>query len=323
MPYILFLLGFVLLIKSADVLVDGAGGLARRLGVSALVVGLTIVSFGTSAPELLVTLLASSQGSADMAIGNVLGSNIANILLILGVAGVITPLGVGRGTVWKEIPFAALATLLLGFMANDAWLDGRGFSDLARIDGLVLLSFFAIFIYYTFSISKVEGQGDGEVKPAKSVTRAVVMVVLGLAGLALGGRWVVSGATEIARGFGVSEALIGLTIVSLGTSLPELVTSAVAAYRKEVDIAVGNVVGSNIFNVFLVLGVSSTVRPLSFNPSLAPDLLVGIAVSLLLFVVMFIGHRHVLQRWQAALFLVIYFAYVGSLTLRHLPTGLQ
>jgi cation:H+ antiporter len=287
-----------------------------------LAVGLTVVAFGTSAPELVVTFMANLSGNVDIGIGNIVGSNIANILLILGVAGIITPIKAGHGTVWKEIPFALLSVLALGVMANDAVIDGRGFSDLGRIDGLVMLIFFVIFMYYTFSISKAKDSGGGEdIRPAKSALKAAAMIVGGLTALVVGGQLVVSGASGIARAFGVSEALIGLTIVSVGTSLPELVTSAMAAYRKEMDIAVGNVVGSNIFNVFLILGISAVTRPMAFSADMAFDVAVAVAAAVLLFAVMFIGQRNVLQRWQAGAFVALYFVYIGSLVIRQSMGG--
>ncbi len=312
----LFLLGFLLLIKGADLLVKGASSIARRLNISDLVIGLTVVAFGTSTPELFVNIAASLKGSTDIAIGNVLGSNISNIFLILGISSIIYPLTVTKGTVWKEIPFSLLAVLILGILANDRIIDGRDFSMLSRIDGLVFLSFFIIFIYYTFGIAK-EIEGMKEHVPAKEhgVIKAVVMVVVGLIGLGLGGQWIVDGAISLATRFGLSESLVGLTIVAVGTSLPELATSAVAAYRKNVEIAVGNVVGSNIFNIFFVLGISSTIRPLPFKTGSNVDIAVVIAASLLLFFSMFTGKKQSLDRWEGIGLLVLYIIYVGYLVI--------
>lgn len=314
MSIILLIIGFVILIKGADLLVDGASSIAKKFKISDIVIGLTIVAFGTSAPELIVNLFASFQGNTDIAIGNIVGSNIANIFLILGVAGLIYPLTVKKDTTWKEIPLSLLAALVLGFMANDALLDGRDYSMLSRIDGLILLCFFAIFLYYTGGIAKGE-EVDEEV-PKYPFYKSVLFVVLGLIGLTAGGRLVVTQAVSIATWFGISEAVIGLTVVAVGTSLPELVTAAVAAYKKKPDIAIGNVVGSNIFNIFWILGISAVIRPLPFNPVANMDIIMTLLASFLLFVWMFIGERHKLQRWQAAFFLVIYVGYTGLLFIR-------
>ncbi len=317
LTYILFFVGFAALIKGADLLVDGASSLAKRLGVSALVIGLTIVAFGTSTPELIVNILASLKGNTDIAIGNILGSNIANILLILGISAVIYPLAVKKGTVWKEIPLAFLAVIVLALMANDAFIDNSQFSALARIDGFILLSFFIIFLYYVFGISKAEPADAVETTPRTySLWRSCLMIGGGLLGLVVGGKWIVDGAVAIASSFGVSEALIGLTVIAVGTSLPELATSVVAAYKKDVDIAVGNIVGSNIFNIFWILGVSALIRPLPFSQTLMSDMLVTVIATFLLFASLFIGKRHILERWQGICFIALYVGYVTYVVMR-------
>ena len=311
LTYLLFIAGFVLLIKGASFLVDGASAMARRLNVSDLVIGLTVVAFGTSTPELFVNVIASAKGNTGIAIGNVLGSNIANILLILGVSSVIHPLEVTKGTVWKEIPFSLLAALVLGVMANDQLIDQKNFSALSRIDGLILLSFFSIFMYYSYSIAgEIEGVKQHVQMEEKSTVKSLFFVGAGLAALALGGKWIVDGAVVIAKNFGMSESLIGLTIVAVGTSLPELATSATAAYRRNAEIAVGNVIGSNIFNIFFVLGISSIIKPLPFNVKDNLDIGVVILASLLLFLFMFTGKKRSLDRWEGAIFLVLYAVYV-------------
>lgn len=310
---ILFVLGFVLLIKGADLLVKGASSIAKGMQISPLVIGLTIVSFGTSAPELIVNLFASTSGKTDLAIGNILGSNIANVFLILGISALIYPLTTKKNTVWKEIPFSLLAAVLLAVLVNDFLIDGSDFSGLTRIDGIVLISFFIIFLYYTFGIAKVKGENDESDISQYSNSRSILYVLLGLAGLTFGGKWIVDGAVQIAAYFQMSESLIGLTVVAIGTSLPELATSAMAAYRKQSDIAIGNVVGSNIFNIFLILGISSTVNPLPFHPDSSMDIAMTILASLILFIVLFIGKKHVLQRWQGGLMLFIYVSYLSYL----------
>jgi cation:H+ antiporter len=318
MPWdiILMLVGFTFVIKGADLLVGGAGALAKKLSVSDLVVGLTIVAFGTSLPEFAVNIFASIKGSTDIAIGNILGSNIANILLILGISGMIYPLVVTKGTVWKEIPLSLLAAVLLGILANDILIDGAAKSVLSRIDGLVLLSFFIIFLYYSFSISKrVEGPAALFPEKKHSIRQISYMIFTGLLALIFGGKFVVDGAVELATTLGISQSKIGLTIVALGTSLPELATSAVAAYKKNPEIALGNVVGSNIFNVFFILGISSLIRPLGFGEKSNLDIGVLVFSNILFFTFMFTGKKHKLDRWEAGLFLAIYAAYVCSIIL--------
>jgi cation:H+ antiporter len=308
------LVGFVLIIKGASLLVDGASALARRLRISDLVVGLTVVAFGTSLPELFVNIAASAKGSTGIAVGNILGSNIANILLILGISGIIRPLAVGRGTVWKEIPLSLLATVVLAILANDRLIDGAETSALTRIDGLILLSFFIIFLFYSWGIARpLEGADACLPKAPYKPAKIILFVMLGLAGLILGAKFVVSGAAALAKTAGIGEAAVGLTIVAVGTSLPELATSAVAAYKRNPEIAVGNVVGSNIFNIFFILGVSSLIRPLPFDMPRNIDIAVLIFANALLFFFMFTGKRKTLDRWEAAVFLILYVAYVAFL----------
>lgn len=320
LSYILLILGFALLVKGADILVDGATSVARRFGVSDLVIGLTIVSIGSSAPELIVNVIASFRGSTDLAVGNVLGSNTANILLGLGVAAIIYNLKVQKSTVWGEIPFSLLAVIVMAVMANDALMDGGATSAISRGDGVVLLSFFIIFFYYVYSLGRNGGAGDDEEGAeresngkSRSMITAVLMVVGGGIGLTIGGKWVVDGAMVIGRSLGATEALMGLTVVAIGTSLPEIATSAIAAYRKSADIAVGNVVGSNIFNIFWVLGLASLIHPITFSPALNTDILTVIIATTLLFVILFIGRRHTIARWEGVGFIALYGAYMAYL----------
>lgn len=308
--YFLFIIGFVILIKGADLLVDGAASVAKRLQISNIVIGLTVVSFGTSAPELIVNIFASLQGDSELAIGNIVGSNIANILLILGISAVIFPLVTKENTVWKEIPLSLLAAILLGVMANDMRIDGTEYSGLTRTDGISLLGFFIVFLYYSFGISKITSDDEGAEIKYLGAWRSAIFIFLGLAGLVFGGKWIVDGAVKIAEGFNVSQSLIGLTVVAIGTSLPELATSAMAAYKRQTDIAIGNVVGSNIFNIFWILGVSSLINPLPFSRSSDMDILMNILSSLILFAIMFIGRRHTVERWQGLLMVVLYFSYI-------------
>lgn len=316
MTYLLLIIGFVILIKGADLLVDGASSIAEKLDISHLVIGLTVVAFGTSAPEMFVNVYASIQGNSDIAIGNILGSTIANILLILGVSAIIYPLAVKNNTVWKEIPFSLLAALILGILANDYLIDRKSSSELTRSDGMVLLGFFIIFIYYIFSIAKKSENTANTAPRHLSNLKSVSYIIVGLTGLVLGGNWIVNGAVEIASQFGVSEYLIGLTVVAVGTSLPELATSAMAAYKGNTDIAIGNVVGSNIFNIFWVLGISAIIKPLPFQPSSNSEIAMAIFASILLFSVLFVGKKQVLEKWQGILFLLIYVAYITFLVMR-------
>ena len=255
LPYLLLILGFVVLIIGADYLVKGASSVAKRLNISDLIIGLTVVSFGTSAPELAVNIMAASGGSPGMAIGNVVGSNIFNLLVIVGIAAMIRPIGIQRSLVKIEIPYAILAAFVLIAVAGDQFL-GEDSGVISRSDGVILLLFFAIFIYYIF-LSARNGQINPEDAPKEEKTYTLPLSLLfvagGLAALIFGGDLIVDNATELARGWGMSETVIGLTIVAAGTSLPELATSVMAAYRGNSEIAIGNVVGSNIFNIFFIL----------------------------------------------------------------------
>lgn len=310
--YLLFVVGFVLLIKGADWLIDGAVSIARQFGVSSLVIGLTVVAFGTSAPELAVNVIASVNGNNGLVIGNVVGSNIANVLLILGISALLGTLTVKNSTVWREIPFSLAAALLLGYMVNDALVEPQATDMVSRADGLVLIGAFIGFIFYTFRLTK---KGTDEVIPASKhgTGKAVLLFVVGLAGLVLGGHWIVKGAVAIAQLMGMSESFIGFTVVAIGTSLPELATSIAAVKKGNTDLAIGNVIGSNIFNICWVLGLSAAISPVDFNADDNYSVLVNISVSLVLFALLFIGKRHQLQRWQGGLLLAGYVAYLGTL----------
>lgn len=315
MVYVLFLIGFLALIKGADILVDGAAAIAKRFRVSPIVIGLTIVAFGTSMPELIVNIFASAQGNTEIAIGNILGSNIANILLILGISALIYPLTCKKNTVLKEIPLSLLAAVLVGLAANDVFIDKAATSALTRIDGLMFIAFFIIFLYYTFGIARTgepENPEELNIQPL-SMLRSSAYIVAGLGLLIVGGKWIVDGAVTIATMLGISQSVIGLTVVAVGTSLPELATSAVAAYKKQADIAIGNVVGSNIFNIFWILGLSAVIRPLPMQATSNRDIIVTTLASLILFIALYIGKRHILERWQGGVMIAMYAAYVVTL----------
>jgi cation:H+ antiporter len=311
---ILLLLGFAPLIYGATLLVDSASSLARKFNVPNIVIGLTIVAFGTSSPELIVNLLSSSAGNTELALGNIVGSNIFNTLVILGICAMIVPLSVKSNTVWIEIPLCLLAAVSLLVLANDALIDGAVFSVLSRIDGLILILFFLIFMGYNVSMM-LRGSFSDEVsvKDYKVIT-AVLLLILGFALLFTGGRMIVIYAVRMAETFGIAERIIALTIVSVGTSLPELATSVIAARKKSFDLAVGNIVGSNIFNIFFVLGTSALLTPIPLGGNANFDLLINITASLLLFIFLFTGRGRQLERWEGLLFLAIYLAYLSYLT---------
>ncbi len=307
----LLLVGLVLLVKGADWLVDGASVLAKKKNVSDLAIGLTIVAFGTSAPELVVNAVAASGNYPDIVFGNIIGSNNFNLFIILGISGLIIPLSVQSSTVWKEIPYSLFAAILLFFLANN-YLIGNS-EGLSRLDAAILLALFLGFLYYVATQLKSDPSAETvEVKDYSNL-KIWVLILLGLAGLVGGGKLVVDNAVAMAQSLGVSEKIIGLTIVAAGTSLPELATSVVAAMRKNTDIAIGNIIGSNIFNIFLILGVSGLIRPLAYNASFNTDLYILAGGTIFLFLAMFTGKRHRLDRWEAILLLVVYLGYTGYL----------
>jgi len=328
MALLFLVIGLGILVKGADFLVDGASSLAKRIGISDLSIGLTVVAFGTSMPELVVNVTSSISGATDIAIGNVVGSNIANILLILGISSIITKIKVQTSTVWKEIPFALLASVVLFFMANDVILDNGDAAQLSRSEGLSLIAFFAIFLWYIAGMRRDDPESADEGIRVRGLWASCGLVLAGLALLIGGGKLTVDGAVTIAEALGVSQAFIGLTIVAVGTSLPELATSVVAARKGKADIAVGNIVGSNIFNVFWILGVSAIIAPLPFQPAMNVDLLVTIGATVLLFFAVHTGfvhkrllfwkqrQNHVIERLDGIIMLVCYAAYVAYLSWR-------
>lgn len=312
---VLVILGFVLLIKGADLLVNGATALARKYNVSDLAIGLTIVAFGTSAPELVVNSVASIKDLPDIVLGNVIGSNNFNLFVILGVAGLILPIKVQSNTAWREIPVSLLVALICLFLCNDFFMSK--FPEFSAVDSVIFLVGFAGFLFYVYKQMKTE--------PDKTVThkeqsglKTWAEIILGLAGLIIGGKLVVDNSVDIATQLGVSEKIIGLTIVAFGTSLPELVTSVVAASRKNSDIIIGNVIGSNIFNMLLILPISGLIRPIPFNTNFNVDLYMLAGGTLLLFLAMLSGTRKKLDRWEAAILLTIYLAYTGFLIWKEL-----
>lgn len=315
---ILFLVGLAILILGAEGLVRGASSISKNAGVPPIVIGLTVVAFGTSAPEFIVNVFSALKGVTDIALGNIIGSNIANILLILGASALIAELRIQENTVWKEIPFAALAVLIVFVMANDIILDNGTTNVLTRIDGLILLVFFAIFMHYTFELAR-KGTVDTTQEQEICVYPMHISIILTIGGLLFlffGGRLLVDQAVILARLAGFSELFIGLTIVAVGTSLPELATSLVAARKGQIDLAVGNVVGSNIFNVFWILGITGVIAPIPVSANAHVDIAICLLVSVALFIAMFIGKKHKLERWQGGVFLISYIIYIIYLICR-------
>lgn len=308
---VLILAGFFLLIGGAEYLVRGSSSLAKKLGMRTFVIGLTVVAFGTSAPELVVNILSATSDASGLAIGNIFGSNIANILLILGVTAMLAPISVQKGTIWKEIPFSLLAAIMIVVMGSDMFLNGLSPDQISRSDGISLLALFLIFLYYTYGISKAKGEATGEKIELYPTWKTAAYIFGGLLGLVLGGKLIVDGSVSVAQMFGVSDHLIGLTIVAIGTSLPELATAIVAARKGQVDLAVGNVVGSNIFNILFVLGTTATITPIAYAERATQDGLMVMLVSILLFIGMFIGDRSKLDKWKGLAFVLLYIAYIA------------
>lgn len=314
--------GLALILGGANYLTDGASDVARRLGVSDLIVGLTVVAFGTSAPELAISIISAVNGSSELAVGNVVGSNLFNTLAIVGITALVRPITVGKSILTNDIPLMVLASVALLVMGNGVLLDGASVPVINRVDGLLLLCFFMVFMRYTFAQAKttpsVEAQSDPSARRAAEVKsmpvwRAVVYVVGGLAALVYGGDLFVSGASDIAKSMGVSEAVIGLTIVAMGTSLPELAASVVAALKGRTDMALGNVIGSNIFNIFLVLGASATIAPLSLGSIGNFDLLSLTGSALLFWIVGWFFAKRTITRVEGALLAACYVAYTAIL----------
>lgn len=319
LAYIGLLLGFVLLIRGASFFVDGSSKIAKLLKVSPLLIGLTIVAFGTSSPEATVSILAALRGNADVAMGNVVGSNILNITLVVGITALIYPLTVANETIKKEIPFTLLGSFALLILISDyLFQPALGSNTLSRGDGLILLLFFMIFLYYIFEIVKSNRQTtklEAPVSDAGTWGKNILFTILGLAFIIIGGDLVVRNSSTIAIALGMSQTLVGLTIVSIGTSLPELVTSIVAALRKERDIALGNIVGSNIFNIFFVLGAAAVINPLFIDSRIILDLILLIMLTFMLLI--FSRTRYTIGKKEGACLAVAYVVYFIYIIIRN------
>jgi len=313
MNLLLLLFGLILLLAGGDALVRGAAALARQHGISPLVVGLTVVAFGTSSPELAVNVTAALRGSGGLSFGNVIGSNLANIGLVVGLAALLRPLHIQTSVVRRELPMMLLATAVAFVFALDSLFAGGALSRYERGDGIVLLLLLSVFIYYTaVDVFRQRESGQGEVGLAPggwSVPISLALVAVGLVGLLAGARFTVDGAEGVARALGVSEAVIGLSLVAIGTSLPELAASLVAAWRGQTGIAIGNVIGSNLFNLLLVLGTTATIRPIPVPPGGYVDLSVLALLSVLFWVVCATRERFII-RAEGALLLTMYMLYL-------------
>jgi len=315
MTCLLFVVGIYLLVKSADWIIDSSSSMAKKLGVSSLVIGLTVVAFGTSLPELVVNVLAAFKGASEVSFGNIIGSNIANILLILGITALVANVKVKSSTIWKQIPFALVASFVFFALTTKIFFGEGDF--LTWNDGLILLALFAMFLYYMFNMAKKDRKDIGLVeKVHDSNWKIGLMFVIGLVGIYFGGKWTVDGAVFIAGQFGLSEYLISATIVAIGTSLPELVVSVRAALKKNVDLAVGNIVGSNIFNILWVFGIIPFIAPLKVPGFIAFEIGVMFLVTLLLFVFMFVWSKHELRKKEGIIFLLLYVLYIVYLIVR-------
>lgn len=310
MKYVFLVLGLVLLVKGADLFVTGASSVARRFHIPSLIIGLTIVAFGTSAPELAVSVTSALNGQSDISMGNVVGSNMFNLLVVVGIAAFILPFKVKETIIAKEFPFVLLSCLALIVLTFDITLGNGTANVLNRTDGLVLLMFFGIFMYYLLSVAlrAVKENKDEEVMVSLGLGRSLIYLAIGLAGVVFGGDITVDAASAIARDFGMSEAMVGLTIVAVGTSLPELMTSVVAARKGESDIALGNVIGSNIFNVFFILGLTAFITPVAVSGAVAFDALLLAAISLIAFLFALTDRRF--SKGEGLVLVALYAAYM-------------
>ncbi len=310
---LLIIVGFTALIFGANWMVDGASSLAKKNNISDLAIGLTIVAFGTSAPELVVNSMASIDGLSDIVLGNIIGSNNFNLFIILGIAGLVYPIKVQSSTAWREIPISLIITVLFLFLANDFFLTST--TKISRLDGFILFALFLVFIFYVFKQMKTD---EGEVIAYKAMSNLKIwkLIIFGLLGLIIGGKLVVDNSILVATDLGVSQKIIGLTIIAAGTSLPELITSIVAALKKNSDIAIGNVIGSNIFNILLILSISTFIKPITYNDIFNIDIFILIGGTLFVILAMFTGGRKKLDRWEAALLVLFYLSYTVYLILK-------
>lgn len=310
LAYLLLAAGFYLLLKGADLLVKGASSLAKLINVPEIVIGLTIVAFGTSMPEFIVNVFSSIGGHSEIVFGNIIGSNIFNVLLILGVAGLIYPISMGKDGLWPDFLFSLAAPLLFFVLANDSLFFGRAENILSRLDGILLLALFLLFMHYTVRLAKSAKKQNMDGISSYTMPATIFYIVIGLGALIYGGKLVVDSSVLIVRSLGVSEKLIALTIIAGGTSLPELATSAVAACKKRFAIALGNIIGSNVFNILFILGISAIIRPAAYAAILNIDTYIMACSIILLFGIFFMHKAQKLNRAEAFLLLLGYAAYL-------------
>ena len=314
MDILLLIVGLGLILAGANFLTDGSAALAQRFRVPEFIIGLTVVAVGTSTPELVVSVLSAIAGKSDVAIGNVVGSNIFNVFVILGVCALIRPLPLTAGNIRRDIPFGVITSLLLLALASDSFFRTGAADRIGRIDGVAMLLLYMALMWYTIhSTKRPETPPAEEAKPGMAGWLMAAMIVGGLAGLVFGGEMFLRSATSIARSLGISESVIAITLVAGGTSLPELASSLVSLFKGKADMALGNVIGSNIANILLILGVSATIHPLSMGGITVWDLLMVVLSSVLLFFAAFTFKRRAIDRWEGAIFLAIYIAYIGYL----------
>ena len=322
MDILMLIIGLALILLGANYLVDGASAIAKKAGLSDFIIGMTIVGIGTSTPEMVVSFASAIKGNADIAVGNVLGSNIFNILMILGITALFSPIRLTSNNVKKDIPFALLAAFVLCTFGCSTWLDNTTVNTISRVGGILLLSLFGVFMAYTIYSSSSNQAADtpdnsqGSIK-ATPVWKAILMVLGGLCGLVFGGDMFVNSASAIARSLGVSDAVIAVTIVAGGTSMPELASCLVAAFKKNTDQALGNVIGSNVSNIFLILGGSATIHPLVMSGTKPLDLITLMIASLLVFIFAFTFKKKQIDRIEGALLVCIYIGFI-ALTLHSL-----
>lgn len=320
LSFVFLIAGFVLLVKGADFFVDGSSGIAKFLKIPSIVIGLTIVAFGTSAPEAAVSIIAGINGSNDIAVGNVIGSNMFNLLAVLGISAVIKPVNIDSQIIKKEFPFMLISTAVLALAAFDTALGSGDVNVISRNEAFTLLILMGIFLYSVVTSALRSRKESGSAadpdddKPKRSLLKCIIFTIGGLAGIIIGGQFVVDSATKIATGFGMSETLVGLTIVAVGTSLPELVTSIVAAKKGESDIAIGNVVGSNVFNILFVLAASAAITPMNINAQGLCDLLILMAISILTYI--FCVTKKTTNRVEGAILLLMYGGYMTFAIIR-------
>lgn len=318
MAVIWLLVGLALVLWGANALTDGSSSIASRLGVSDLVVGLTVVAFGTSTPELVISIVSAVNGSAPLAVGNTIGSNIFNILAIIGITALVRPIKVERTIMTTELPILLLSSVVIWALGNSSWINGFGNNIISRTDGIFLLLAFALFMRHTLAAARTQQQTppEGQNNREMPVWRSILYIVFGLTALIFGGDRFVAGASSIAIRVGISEGVVGLTIVAIGTSLPELATSVVAAIKGKPGLAVGNVIGSNIFNIFMVLGITSTISPLPFEGIDNMDLGTLLVASILFYLFAWVYKKRTITRLEGMVLLLCYIAYMTALLLR-------